>query len=212
MVQVVVFVVLVFAVPWIVGPWLPQQPQNTWEVILSFLPGVWAPTVIAIAMITVANGVSGLRREIAVRFRYKSAIGIWLLAAVSIPALITLAGVLVARAAGDGQPFIPLNVAKTVVLNAITTGAVGEEFGWRGFLLSRLFMASLFYRTDGSVIPTIAAHLSLNISLGLGGAQLSSSAMWWALATIYVAVAVVMSRARLVTSCPVVERLPFAPR
>ena len=31
--QVAAFVALVFAVPWLVAPLLPQQPQSTWELI-----------------------------------------------------------------------------------------------------------------------------------------------------------------------------------
>jgi membrane protease YdiL (CAAX protease family) len=226
-----VFVVLAFAVPWVVAPWLPQQPQNTWELILSYLPGVWAPTVIAIVMIALTRGLPGLARELSERLRVDAAGGIWLLAAAVIPALVTAAGLFVARTAGEGQSFIPASAFGTVVLSAISTGAVGEELGWRGFVLSRLgqrvsqrtaglvmailwglwhlpiflfpdspystwplvpalltimafgfFMAALFFATQGSVIPTILAHLSLNITLGVGGVQLSSAVFWWVLA------------------------------
>lgn len=229
--QAAVFVVLVFAVPWIVAPWLPQQPQSTWELILSYLPGVWAPTVIAVVMIALTDGLPSLGRELSERLRFTSASGLWLLAAAATPALVTAAGVLVARTAGDGQSFIPASAFGTVVLSAATTGAVGEEFGWRGFVLSRLsqrvsqraaglvmailwalwhlpiflfpnspystwplvpalltimafgfFMAGLFFATQHSIIPTILAHLSLNITLGVGGVQLSSALFWWVLA------------------------------
>ena len=228
--QVAVFVALVFAVPWIVAPWLPQQPQNTWELILSYLPGVWAPTVIALVMMALTGGLTGLAKELAERFRVAGG-GMRFLAAAAIPALVTAAGLSIARATGDGQSFIPASVFGTVVLNAVTTGAVGEELGWRGFVLSRLgerlspkraaivmaafwalwhlpiflfpdspyatwpvvpalltimafglFMAALFYATSGSVIPTILAHLSWNITLGIGGVQLSSAIFWWTLA------------------------------
>ena len=234
MIQVIVFVVLVFAVPWIVGPWLPQQPQNRWEVIASYVPGVWAPTLIAIAMIARTGGLSGLRRELTIRFRYAAGDGGWLLVAVAAPAMVTLAGVLGARLTGSGQPFIPAVAVGNVVLNAVLTGAVGEELGWRGFVLSRLdtrissqhaalvmavlwglwhlpvflfpdspysswpmvpalltivsfgvFMGSLFYRTQGSILPTILAHLSLNVTLGVGGAALSSGVLWWTTAVAY---------------------------
>src|SRR5688500_9214675 len=136
--QVAVFVVLVFALPWIVAPWLPQQPQSSWELILSYLPGVWAPTVVAVVMIAATRGLRDLGRELSERFRIGSAKTIWFLAAAAGPALATVAGLLVARAAGDGQSFIPASAFATVVLNATTTGAVGEELGWRGFVLSRL--------------------------------------------------------------------------
>jgi uncharacterized protein len=236
--QVTVFVALVFSVPWVVAPWLPQQPQNTWELILSYLPGVWAPTVVALVMTAWTRGLSGLGKELSQRFRVPSRGGLWVVAAVVTPALIIAAGLVVARAAGDGQSFIPASVFGTVVLNATTTGAVGEELGWRGFVLSRLgermsprgaavvmavlwalwhlpiflfsdspyaswplvpalltimafglFMAVLFFATEGSVIPTILAHLSLNIALGIGGVQLSSATFWWVLAPLFLLIA-----------------------
>ena len=231
--QVAAFVALVFAVPWLVAPLLPQQPQSTWELILSYLPGVWAPTVIALVMMTLTGGRAGLARELAERFRVASG-RTWLLASAATPALVTAAGLLIARAAGDGQSFIPASAFGTVVLNAVTTGAVGEELGWRGFVLSRLgerlsqraaaivmatlwalwhlpiflfpdspystwpivpallsimafglFMAALFSATRGSVIPTMLAHLSWNITLGIGGVQLSSNIFWWTLAGLF---------------------------
>ena len=236
--QVVVFVALVFAVPWVVGPFLPQQPQNTWETILSYLPGVWAPTVIALIMILATRGVPSLRHELSERFRIAPASGVWLVGALTIPAVVTATGLLIARAAGDRQSFIPASVFGIVVLNASTTGAVGEELGWRGFVLSRLnermsppasaivmaalwtlwhlpiflfpdspyaswplvpalltimafglLMATLFHRAQGSIVPTIVAHLSLNVSLGVGGVQLSSDIFWWVLAAMFLLIA-----------------------
>jgi membrane protease YdiL (CAAX protease family) len=244
LVHVGVFVALVFAVPWIVAPWLPQQPQTRWELILSYLPGVWAPTVVALVMMAI-GGLARLRSELSERFRVTFASWRWSLAAAATPALVTGAGLLAARAAGDGQPFIPASVFGTVVLNAATTGAVGEELGWRGFVLSRLgermsprtaafamaalwalwhlpiflfpdspyatwplvpallaivafglFLAALFSATRGSVIPTILAHLSWNITLGVGGVQLSSALFWWALAIMFALIAAWCLRAQ----------------
>jgi hypothetical protein len=47
-----------------------------------------------------------------------------------------------------------------------------------------VFMAFLFNRTGESVVATMAAHLSLNISTGMGGASLSSPVFWGALLVI----------------------------
>ena len=65
----------------------------------------------------------------------------------------------------------------TIGLLMILTGLAIMAFG--------LFMAALFYRTRGSVIPTILAHLSWNITLGAGGVQLSSNIFWWTLAGLF---------------------------
>jgi hypothetical protein len=47
------------------------------------------------------------------------------------------------------------------------------------------FMAGLFYRTQGSIVPTILAHVSLNATLGLGGASLSSPVLWWSITLLF---------------------------
>jgi membrane protease YdiL (CAAX protease family) len=158
------------------------------------------------------------------------------------PALATLIAVVVARAAGDGAPFIPSAAVLPVVIVQLATGAVGEEFGWRGFLLSRLvercremtaawvmailwslwhvaafffpgtphhdlmppipallftalfgvFLAFVFYRTGQSVLATILAHLSLNITTGVGGVDLSSIVFWRTMVGLFGALALLI--------------------
>jgi membrane protease YdiL (CAAX protease family) len=41
----------------------------------------------------------------------------------------------IARAAGDGGALIPSAAIPVVLVLQIITGGVGEELGWRGFLL-----------------------------------------------------------------------------
>jgi hypothetical protein len=55
-----------------------------------------------------------------------------------VPALATAIAVFSARAAGDGGPFIPSAAILVMLVLQLVTGAVGEELGWRGFLLPRL--------------------------------------------------------------------------
>ena len=45
-----------------------------------------------------------------------------------------------------------------------------------------VFLAFVFNRAGWSVLATMAAHLSFNVMLAIGGMRLSSSAFWWALA------------------------------
>jgi uncharacterized protein len=243
MIQAAVFTVLVFAIPWMVAPWLPQQPQTRWEVIASYVPGVWAPTAIAIVMMAWTTGLAGFGQELKRRLGIRRGARHWLLVAALAPAVVTLAGVWGARRGGDAQPFLPAGAVWNVVVNALLTGAVGEELGWRGFLLSRLdrrmtpvaaalvmavlwglwhvpvflfpdspyaswpmvpalltivlfgvFMASLFYLADGSILPTILAHLSLNVALSVGGAPLSSRVLWWTVAVAYAALSWMLMR------------------
>jgi membrane protease YdiL (CAAX protease family) len=64
--------------------------------------------------------------------------GWWLLIAAGVPAVAMVTAVFAARATGDGTPFIPTAAIPIMVGVQVITGAIGEEFGWRGFLLSLL--------------------------------------------------------------------------
>jgi hypothetical protein len=48
-----------------------------------------------------------------------------------------------------------------------------------------VFMGFVFNRAGESVLATMAAHLSLNIMLGLGGASLSSPMFWAVQAAVF---------------------------
>ena len=53
-----------------------------------------------------------------------------------------------------------------------------------------VFLAALFYRSGDSVLPTMAAHISLNVILGIGGVNLASVAFWIAMAVLTAPIAV----------------------
>lgn len=227
MLQVIIFLVIVFAAPWVIAPWLPQQPQTTWEIIASFVPGVWAPTIAATLLILFTDGFGGFLLELRERFRIRPNAARYLILAIVIPVVVVLAGIWLARIGGATQPFVRPADLWSQLLIVGTTGAIGEELGWRGFLLARLsrrlsqaisatlmavlwalwhlpvflysdspyatwpavpalltivafgaFMAGLFYRTDGCILPTMLAHFTFNLSLGAGGAPLSSKVLW----------------------------------
>jgi uncharacterized protein len=55
-----------------------------------------------------------------------------------VPILAVAAAVISARAANADAPFVASSALLQVIGIQIVTGAVGEELGWRGFLLSRL--------------------------------------------------------------------------
>ena len=52
-------------------------------------------------------------------------------------------------------------------------------------VLFGFYLAFIFNRTEESILATIFAHLTLNISLGAGGVQLSPPLFWWVLVGIY---------------------------
>ena len=54
-----------------------------------------------------------------------------------------------------------------------------------------VFLAALFYRAGDSVLPTMAAHISLNVVLGIGGVNLASFAFWMTMVVLTAPVAFV---------------------
>ena len=55
------------------------------------------------------------------------------------------------------------------------------------------FLAFVFNRTGESVLATMLAHLSLNITMGIGGVQLSSIVFWRTLVAIFGALALLIT-------------------
>ena len=255
----VLFVVALFGAPWILERLLnfvlPPPSGDLFSFLARLVPSVWSPTIIALVFVGVAGGAGGVKHELKARLRYQRGSARWLLLAVALPAFaVALAGVS-ARAGGHGSAFTPFAGLVPMIGTQIITGAVGEELGWRGFLLTRLrnrigvlasfwvmgilwslwhipaffspdlphrhmpallvlpfiaffgvFLAFVFARAGESVVPTIVAHLSLNIMLGVGGYAFSSAVFWGALAGIFGVTAFlisVWSRAR-----PVEETRP----
>ena len=119
----------------------------------GLLPTVWSPTIVALLLTRWADGPTGFREALG-RLRYPRDGIRWLAIAAAVPASATATAVFVARAAGEGAPFIPLVAIPFVVAMQWLTGAVGEELGWRGFLLPRL-------RTRCGRLPVVWAGASL---------------------------------------------------
>jgi CAAX protease family protein len=242
--QVALFLVSVFGVTWTLLFFLrPVSAQGElWTVLAWLLPTVWSPTIIALILMRSVEGAP--KGAVRASLTYRRGSARWLILAGIVPALATASAVFIARAAGDGVPFIPSAAILPMLILQLLTGAVGEELGWRGFLLPRLgkqfgdmaaawvmailwslwhvaafffpgtphnqlmppiptllsialfgvFLAFVFHRTGESVLATILAHLSLNITMGMGGVRLSSIAFWWTMVGIFGALALVARR------------------
>ena len=240
--KLALFVVALFAVPWMLDLVLPTPSGDLTSFLIAFVPTVWSPTILAVVFVLVGGGVAALRQELKTRFRFHHGAARWLALAVTLPIVAVAAALLSARAVGDAAPFTPASGLPLMIGIQIITGAIGEELGWRGYLLPRLrtfvgvtpsfwimgtlwslwhvpaffdpslphytmpmwlvlitvaffgvFMGFVFNRAGESVLATMAAHLSLNIMLGLGGAALSSPTLWGVQAAVFGVAAVVVT-------------------
>lgn len=139
--QILLFLAAVNSVPWALYFLLRDQAAEgeVWALFAWLLPTVWLPTIVALLLTRWADGPTAIREALG-RLRYPRDGVRWLAIAAAVPAAATATAVFVARAAGEGAPFIPLVAVPFVVAMQCLTGAVGEELGWRGFLLPRLRM------------------------------------------------------------------------
>src|SRR5688500_5142243 len=244
--QLALFVIALFAVPWMLDPVLPTPSGDLTSFLIAFVPTVWSPTIIAVVFLLVGGGVAALRQELKARLRYHRGASRWLALAAILPIVAVAAAVVGARAVGDAAPFAPASGLPMIIGLQIITGAIGEELGWRGYLLPRLrtfvgvapsfwimgtlwslwhvpaffdpslphssmpmwlvlmavaffgvFMGFVFNRAGESVLATMAAHLALNVSIGLGGAALTSPMFWGVQAGVCGVAAIVVTIASL---------------
>jgi uncharacterized protein len=224
--QIALFLLIVFGITWTLCLvlWSAATQGGVAVLFAWLLPTVWSPTIVALILTRWSGGAAAVRREMT-RLRYRPGTGRWLVIAAILPAFTIVIATLIARAAGEGAPFTRSAAIPIVLFMQFITGALGEELGWRGFLLPRLgvrygsimavlwslwhvagmvfpgmalqlvppvlnltfvvffgvFLAFLFNRTGESVLPTMVAHLSLNIALAAGGVRLSSPVFWGAM-------------------------------
>ena len=139
MIQTVVFVVVLFAITWtwglLVAPILMRRGDLGWF-LAALLPSVWTPTLLAILFIAVTGGVRAIVHDLRRRLRWPETA--WLLVAIVVPALATGIALTVARVAGDRTSFVPASALPLAITLQVITGALGEELGWRRFLLPRV--------------------------------------------------------------------------
>ena len=249
--EIALFIAALFLTPWLIDAVLPPPGESLGSFLAVFIPVVWSPTVLAIGFVIARGGLTGLSRELGARLTYRRGAARWMLLAVVVPLLAVAGAVASARAAGAEAPFIASSALPQVIGLQIVTGAVGEELGWRGFLLSRLgpragsltaawimgllwalwhvpaffdqngpqqfwpmalvlpfivffgvFMGIVFDRAGGTILVTIAAHLTLNIAMALGGASLSSP-VYWGVLTIVLGILAIVMTLRLRAAVPV---------
>lgn len=223
------FLVAANAITWLACLLLRSEfaAGHLWALFTFLFVTVWSPTAIALVLSFRLNEVGGIRTLLGLVFRRPAGNKSWYLIAILVPIASVVAAILIARYLHSGAPFIPLAALPLTLALQVFTGAMGEELGWRGFLLSTLgskfspriaavlmgiawalwhlpsfffpgmpqqhmppaafllmvagfgvFLALLFNRTRGSLVSTMLAHFSFNMSLAVGGAILGSDFIW----------------------------------
>lgn len=138
------FFVLTYALSWIwfgVAAYVLRCVGSTpaGAASLLFLPGVFMPAFVAIALTARSEGRSGIRDLLRGILRWRVNLGYYAFAAGFLVA-IKLAGALIYRIAFRAWPLFTMLPWYFIVLAVLisTPAQAGEEIGWRGYALPRL--------------------------------------------------------------------------
>jgi len=137
---ILAFLVLVNAVGWLACLLLRSTfaAGHLWAFFTFVFVTVWSPTVIALALSFSFEGTSGVRNLLGFLFRGLSKKNVWYLIGILVPVAAVASAIIIARHLHSGAAFLPLAALPLVLGLQVFTGAMGEELGWRGFLLSHL--------------------------------------------------------------------------
>jgi uncharacterized protein len=137
---ILAFIVLANAVTWLACLLLRSTfaAGHLWALFTFLFVTVWSPTVIALALSFSFEGTSGVRNLLGFLFRGFSKNNLWYLIGILVPVAAVASAIIIARHLYSGAAFLPLAALPLTLGLQVFTGAMGEELGWRGFLLSHL--------------------------------------------------------------------------
>jgi membrane protease YdiL (CAAX protease family) len=137
---ILAFIVLANAVTWLACLLLRSTfaAGHLWALFTFVFVTVWSPTVIALALSFFYEGTSGVRSLLGLLFRGFSKNNLWYLIGILVPFAAVVSAIIIARYLHSGAAFLPLAALPFTLGLQVFTGAMGEELGWRGFLLSHL--------------------------------------------------------------------------
>jgi hypothetical protein len=127
---------------------------HLWALFAFLFVTVWSPTVIAVLLSLIFQGAPGVRRLFGLLFRRLAEHTSWYLIGILVPIASVALAVTASRHFHEGAPFIQHTALPVTVMLQLFTGAMGEELGWRGFLLPHL--QSKFSPRVAAVIMGIA--------------------------------------------------------
>lgn len=145
--HIAIFLALTFGITWTIGgaavlapDWVDAHFGPLTSGSPLFYLAVWAPNIAAIIVTLATLGWAGIVDLLARLWRWRVRAWVWAVTLLFYPALMLVVE-LVGLAFGDPLP-APANWAKLamglVSLPVIALGPLGEELGWRGFLLPRM--------------------------------------------------------------------------
>jgi membrane protease YdiL (CAAX protease family) len=139
-VPAITFVAACYAVTWVAWAGFHSAAAigKMWAFWAFLLVTVWSPTLIALATAMLFGGLSGVRTLLRRLFPLGSSVLIWYIAAIILPSSSVLVATVLARALHEEAPVIPIEALLPTIAIQLGTGALGEELGWRGFLLPLL--------------------------------------------------------------------------
>ena len=142
-----VFLALTFGITWSIAAAVIFAPDRFSAVFGAFNTrapmfylAVWAPNIAALAVTLLISGWSGITDLFARLIRWRVRPWVWIAALGFFPVLMLIAE-LIGLALGDPLPTTAnwtALAAGMVTLPLLALGPLGEELGWRGFLLPRL--------------------------------------------------------------------------
>jgi uncharacterized protein len=137
---ILAFVVLAYVVGWLACLLLRSTfaAGHLWAFFTFVFVTVWSPTLIVLALSFSFEGTSGVRNLVGLLFRGFSKNSLWYLIGILVPVAAVASAIVIARHLHSGAAFLPLAALPLTFGLQVFTGAMGEELGWRGFLLSHL--------------------------------------------------------------------------
>jgi len=146
-VEIALYLAITFAITWSIAvlvlgfpDWFEAHFGPLTSTSVFFYVAVWAPNVAAITLTSVRGGWPELKDLLSRLVRVRAPPWVWLTAIAFYPALMIIVQLI---SVAFGQPLatgdVWLSVAVGVFnLPALLLGPLGEELGWRGYLLPRM--------------------------------------------------------------------------
>lgn len=176
-IEVALFLAITFGITWSIAvlvlgfsAWFETHFGPLTSSSPFFYAAVWAPNIAALVLTSTRGGAAAVKDLFSRLFRWRAAPWVWFAAIAFYPALMILVqivGVAFGRPLATGDMWLHAAIG---VFNvpALLLGPLGEELGWRGYLLPRM-LQRLRPLTAGVVVGVIWMiwHLPAFFAAGL---------------------------------------------